>query len=191
LKLRLRTSLETRCKPCTQIHWLRLGDSHMSYPYPSLYLDAERAKRRLAQSFRSGPDRRTDILAPPITKNAPAANDQREAAKQPRLSQELTRLRGRLSDLTRNAAPPKRSDGNGNDMSAFSFSLTLLLLGTVAAANTNRPVFWLLSGPAPLAAGFTVLTFFRQRISRRSSFVAFWQARFVEKLALPLKKIFE
>jgi hypothetical protein len=47
-------------------------------------------------------------------------------------------------------------------MGAFSFTLTLQLLGTIAAAHTDHPVFWLLVGPMPLAVGFTLMTFVRQ-----------------------------
>jgi hypothetical protein len=52
------------------------------------------------------------------------------------------------------------------DMSAFSIVLMLLLLGIVAAGHTERPVFWLLVGPAPLAVGFTLTTLFRQGFVR-------------------------
>jgi hypothetical protein len=145
----------------------------MSYLYTSFYLDAKRAKHRLVRSFQSRPDRHADSLSRPITKSAAVANDQKEAAKRPSLSQELSRLRKGLNDLAKNATPPKRSARTKRDMSAFSFSLALLLLGTIAAANTNHPMFWLLIGPAPLAAGFTVLTFFRQRFSRCIPFAVF------------------
>jgi hypothetical protein len=133
----------------------------MSYPYTSFNLDAKLAKQRLVQSFQSGPDRHADSLSPPITKTASVGNDQKEAAKRPSLSQELSRLG--LRELPKNGTAPKRSDWTKRDMSAVSFSVTLLLLSTIAAANTNHPVFWLLIGPAPLAAGFTLLMFFRVR----------------------------
>ena len=137
----------------------------MSYPYTSFNLDAKWAKQRLVQSFQSGPDRHADSPSPPTAKNAPVGNDQKEAANRPSLSQELSRLLNGLRDLAKIATGPKRSGWTKRDMSTFSFSLTLLLLGTIAAANTNHPVFWLLIGPAPLAAGFTVLAFFRKGFS--------------------------
>jgi len=59
-------------------------------------------------------------------------------------------------------------------MRAFGFTLTVLLLGTIAAANTNRPVFWLLIGPAPIAAGFTVLRYIRKRLR--------WRIRYEERI---------
>jgi len=46
-------------------------------------------------------------------------------------------------------------------MSTFSFTLTLLLLGTIGAAQSDNPVFWLLIGPGP----FTGLAFLRQQFS--------------------------
>ena len=49
-------------------------------------------------------------------------------------------------------------------MSAFSFVLTLQVLGTIAAAHTDRPVFWLLVGPMPLAIGFALITFARKGV---------------------------
>ena len=50
-------------------------------------------------------------------------------------------------------------------MSTFSFTLTLLLLGTIGAAQSDNPVFWLLIGPAPFAVTFMGLVFLRQQFS--------------------------
>jgi hypothetical protein len=52
-------------------------------------------------------------------------------------------------------------------MSTSSFSLTLLLLGTVGAAQTDNPMFWLLIGPVPFSVMFTGLVFFRQGFGPR------------------------
>jgi hypothetical protein len=60
----------------------------------------------------------------------------------------------------------KRYDRTQSDMSPFSFVLTLLLAGTVAAAHSADPAFWLLVGPAPLAAVFTATALFRRRFGR-------------------------
>jgi hypothetical protein len=70
-------------------------------------------------------------------------------------------------DAARKVAAKKR--WTTNDISAFGVTLTLVLLGTILAANTNQPVFWLLIGPGPLAVGFTFITFFRQGFGRRHS----------------------
>jgi hypothetical protein len=52
-------------------------------------------------------------------------------------------------------------------MSSFSFVLMLLLLGLFMAAHSDRPVFWLLVGPGPLAIGFTLTTFIRRGFLRQ------------------------
>jgi hypothetical protein len=45
------------------------------------------------------------------------------------------------------------------DIGVFVFILSLVLLGTILSAYTDRPVFWLLLRPGPIAIGFTLLTF--------------------------------
>jgi hypothetical protein len=54
-------------------------------------------------------------------------------------------------------------------MTASSFVLTLLLIATLAASSADHPVFWLLLGPAPLAAGVGLLGFLRSRQREVSS----------------------
>ena len=73
---------------------------------------------------------------------------------------------------SRNSAVKTGSSWTAKDVSAFTVTLMLVLLGTVFAANTNQPVFWLLLGPAPLAVGFTLITFLRERRSWRRSLPA-------------------
>jgi hypothetical protein len=142
----------------------------MNYPYDLLYLDVQGAKQGLTRSLQEGLGPLVETPFPATANNVPVAKGQPRAAKRGTQSTEFTRS-GR--GLNTPATPLKRSGLTGNDMSAFSFSLTLLLLGTIAAADTNHPVFWLSIGPAPLVAGFTILTFFRKRVSRRGLFVIF------------------
>jgi hypothetical protein len=54
-----------------------------------------------------------------------------------------------------------------SDITVFGFTLSLVLLGTILSAHTDRPVFWLLVGPGPIAIGFTLITFLRQGFGRR------------------------
>ena len=49
------------------------------------------------------------------------------------------------------------------DMGVLGFAWTLLLLGTVAAAETDQPVLWLLVGPVPFLVGFVLVVSLRQR----------------------------
>ncbi|MBV9877119.1 MAG: hypothetical protein JO025_20485 [Verrucomicrobia bacterium] len=54
-------------------------------------------------------------------------------------------------------------------MTASSFVLTLMLIITVAAASADHPAFWLLIGPAPLAAVVGAIALFRSRLTQRVS----------------------
>jgi hypothetical protein len=54
-------------------------------------------------------------------------------------------------------------------MTASSFVLTLLLIATVAAASADHPAFWLLLGPAPLAAVVGAVALVRSRFTQRMS----------------------
>jgi hypothetical protein len=54
-------------------------------------------------------------------------------------------------------------------MTASSFVLTLLLIATVAAALADHPAFWLLLGPAPLAAVVGAVALVRSRFTQRMS----------------------
>jgi hypothetical protein len=72
---------------------------------------------------------------------------------------ETRRAKRRLTQVLQS----QHIDRPTRDMSAFSFTLTLLLSSTIAAANTDQPLFWLLIGPAPLAVDLAVTIFLRQR----------------------------
>jgi hypothetical protein len=82
-----------------------------------------------------------------------------------RFSQELKCSGSVSDDPRRNASSLKWSSRGRNDMSTFSFTLTLLLLGTIGATQTDNPLFWLLIGPAPFAVVFMGLVFSRQGFS--------------------------
>jgi len=125
----------------------------MNHPYTSLHMETRQAKQRLIQVFdgRRGPSRVE-------TEEASGAHQQQRATDRTWLSRELTRQCKVLGDLRKTEQSAKESD-----MSSFSFTLTLLLSGTIAAANADQPLFWLLIGPTPLAIGLAAAVFFRPR----------------------------
>jgi hypothetical protein len=88
-----------------------------------------------------------------------------ESAQRP--SQELKCSGSVYGDPRRNVGSLKRSNRGRHDMSTFTFTLTLLLLSTIGAAQTDNPMFWLLIGPAPFAVVFTGLVFLPQGFSPR------------------------
>jgi hypothetical protein len=73
---------------------------------------------------------------------------------------------------SRNSAAKTGSNWTTKDISVFAVTFVLVLLGTAFAAATDQPVFWLLLVPAPLAIGFTVVTFLRERRRGRKSLSA-------------------
>jgi hypothetical protein len=54
-------------------------------------------------------------------------------------------------------------------MSIFTFTLSLLLLATTGAAQTDNPMFWLLIGPAPFAVVFAGLVLFRHGLAQNKT----------------------
>jgi hypothetical protein len=83
----------------------------------------------------------------------------------------ISQRRNRACSIHRDAPTrvPVQTHWTTNDIVAFGATLALVFLGTVLAANTNHPIFWLLLGPGPLAVGFTVISFLRQGFRRRQS----------------------
>src|SRR5215475_6754021 len=105
-----------------------------------------------------------EISADGRTENLADSNSYRFAQ---RFSQELKSLGGVSDDPRRNTTSLKWSNRGRNDVSTFTFTLTLLFLSTIGAAQTENPMFWLLIGPAPFAVVFAGLVFFRQGVSPR------------------------
>jgi hypothetical protein len=52
-------------------------------------------------------------------------------------------------------------------ISAFAFTLSLIVPGIFFAAYSDRPVFWLLAIPGPIASGFALIAFLRRGFGRR------------------------
>jgi hypothetical protein len=143
--------------------------TNMSSLPSELLLNSQLAKRRLEEVFNTTRDPGCDNQSSPITGTALVTIDQNEPTRRQRPTQGLTPSRDIFRDSTRNKR--QRSDRTEGDMTAACFTLTLLLIGTIAAAHTDRPVFWLLMGPVPLAAAFATIACFQQKPSRRSSFL--------------------
>jgi len=138
----------------------------MNYPYPRFFLDVELAKKRLSQVWAPEREAARDSVPPPAARSAPVRNEQRKPPRYQRTTQEVTRSCNAHRHLTGNRGSSRRSERSSDDMTPFCFNLTLVLIGTIAAAHTDNPVFWLLAGPAPLVAGFMAIVFFRQGFGR-------------------------
>jgi hypothetical protein len=133
----------------------------------SLLLEAEAAKRKLAQLFQSeglgqANDPSTAIVA---GESIPAIQtDLEQASKQFRENcGEHGFVRSRAQTALRASQPGQMK----RDLSGSGFVFILVLVGAILAGYTDRPVFWLLIGPAPVAVLHTLRTFLRQRLRRQ------------------------
>jgi hypothetical protein len=133
----------------------------------SLLLEAEAAKRRLAQLFQPEElDRASQQSIAMVTRDSSdaARRDSKQNSKMPQENRcERTPVRSR----TRTTSPKIGSGATKRDMPVSSFMLALVLTGVVVATHTDHPVFWLLIGPIPVAVLHTTSTFLRQRVIRR------------------------
>ena len=135
----------------------------------SFLLEAEAAKRRLAQLFQSeqlGPANHRST--PIVTRDSSRAarTDTKQISK---MSQENRRERTRTALPTRQLCQMKR------DLSVPSFVLALVSVGVLLAAYTDQPVFWLLIGSVPLGVLYTLGTFLRLRVNRRKGLLVVYK----------------
>jgi hypothetical protein len=130
----------------------------MNQPYTNLHMEPRQATQRLIEV--TG----TECGPGPVEIEDVPVGDQQKITDRPALSRELTRECKTRGDFWKTRQSAKESDWSEKDMSSFSFTLTLLLSGTIAAANADHPLFWLLIGPTPLAIGLAAAVFLRPRL---------------------------
>ena len=139
----------------------------MNYPYSTFIFETQRAKQRLALVFQARSERRAATLSLTNRESAPAISGRQDTGNRRKVLVKVTRRRDDLSEPGRKKGLPNESYWTREDMGTLSFTLTLLLLATVAAAQTDRPVLWLMIGPVPLALGLAVVGFVRPRFNLR------------------------
>ena len=130
--------------------------TNMSTALPEILLSGQLAKRRLDEVF-DITDSDCGHQSQALMREARVTADQSESVQRQRPARDLASSRDNFRDSTRKQSRPKRSNRSDSDMTASCFILTLLLIATIVAAYTDRPVFWLLIGPVPLAAGFALI----------------------------------
>jgi hypothetical protein len=141
--------------------------------YVSFLLEASAAKRRVGQLFESEMLGRADHLSTAIIScdsNHAIRTNEKQNNKAFREQLRAHRLvRDRISTVLAIRQPSQVK----RDLTMSSFVLVLVLVGVLLAASTDRPVFWLLIGPAPLAALHTLRTFLRQGPKRPADYPGF------------------
>jgi hypothetical protein len=141
--------------------------------YVSVLLETDAAKRRLSELFDA------ETLRPVDCQSAALGDSERTWAPRPTTekynntlqehgcTQTLARARTRPVVAT---LEPSLTKG---DMSVFGFMLTVVMVGVVLAAHSDRPLFWLLIGPTPLIVIHAVRTLLRWRMIRREGLLTF------------------
>jgi hypothetical protein len=143
--------------------------------YVSLLLETDAAKRKLVQLFQ--PEglglANQPRIATVVDESIPAI--QTWIKQTSRLFRENRRKHG----LARKGAPTVlRTSQRGEmkrDLTVSGFVFALVLVGVILAAHTDRPVFWLLIGPVPVAVLHTIRTFVRQLLRRRENLFACYE----------------
>jgi energy-converting hydrogenase Eha subunit H len=135
----------------------------------SFLLEAEAAKRRLAQLFQSEQLGRANHRSTAIVTRDSSRAVRTHTKQNSKMSQENRRERTRTALPTRQPCQMKR------DLTVSSFVLALVSVGVLLAAYTDQPVFWLLIGSAPLGVLHTIRTFLRLRVNRRHGLLVMYE----------------
>ena len=138
------------------LRWKEKMSNHVSF-----LLEAEAAKRRLAQLFQSEQLGRANHRSTAIVTRDSSRAARTDTKQNSKMSQEKRRER------TTRAIPTSRPRQMQRDLTVSSFVLALESVGVLLAAYTDQPVFWLLIGSAPLGVLHTIRTFLRLRVNRR------------------------
>jgi hypothetical protein len=135
----------------------------------SFLLEAEAAKRRLAQLFQSEQLGQADHRSTAIVTGDSSRAARTDTKQNSKMSQENRRERTRTALPTRQPCQMKR------DLTVSSFVLALVSVGVLLAAYTDQPVFWLLIGSTPLGVLYTIRTFLRLRVNRRHGLLVVYE----------------
>jgi hypothetical protein len=126
----------------------------------SLLLQGYAAKRKLAQSFQAeGPAQANHPSTAIVTRDSVRTGIKQNS----KLLRETCREDGVVRARATTAKQTRQPELIRRDLTVSSFVFTLVLVGAILAAYTDRPVFWLLIGPAPVAVLHTIRTFLRRR----------------------------
>jgi hypothetical protein len=139
----------------------------------SLLLHGYAAKRKLVELFQS--ETFQSANQPPIANAAsesiPAVRT--EIKHTSKLFRENRRKHRVIPNRTPTALRTSQQGQMKRDLTVSGLVFALVLVGVVLASYTDRPVFWLLIGPAPVAVLHTIRTFLRQRLRRQEGLLVF------------------
>lgn len=135
--------------------------------YASFLLEADAAKQRLALLFPSEELGVANHWSTTMAAGYSSRADRAAAKQNSDTARERRQTHNFVRDRTRTPIKGSQSAQMRQDLTVSGFVLALVFVGVIVAAHTDRPVFWLLIGPAPFAVLHTVRTFLQQRMNRR------------------------
>jgi hypothetical protein len=141
--------------------------------YVLFLLEASAAKRRVAQLFESETLGRADRLSRAIVAYESSRAARRDTTHNIKMFRKRFCAHGLARDRTRTALLTRQPGQVKRDLSVSSFVLAVVSVGVLLAAYTDRPIFWLLIGPAPLAVLHTLRTFMRHGLKRPEDYSSF------------------
>ena len=141
----------------------------------SLLLQGYAAKRELAALFQS--EFLRQAKQPPITIAAhkPIPAVQRGVKQASKLFRENRSQHGLVPNRAPSALGTSQPDQMQRDLTVSGFVVALVSVGVILAAYTDRPIFWLLIGPAPVGVLQTIRTFLRQRLRRQEHLLEIYE----------------
>ena len=135
----------------------------------SSLLEAEAAKRRLVQLFKSEELGRANQRSLAIVTRDLSHAARTNTKQISKMSQENRRER------TSTALPTRQPRQMKRDLTVSSFVLALMSVDVLFAAYTDQPEFWLLIGSAPLGVLHIIRTFLRLRVHRRKGLLVLYE----------------
>ena len=141
--------------------------------YVSLLLETDAAKRRLAELFGSETLSSANHRSTAIVPHDRSCEARTTVEKNNNTFREYRRTRTPVRSRARTAIPTIESGQTKRDLTVSSFMLALVVVGVIVAAHTDRPVFWLLIGPTPVAVLHTTRKFLLKRVVRREGLLMF------------------
>jgi hypothetical protein len=141
----------------------------------SLLLQGYAAKRKLAELFRCEGVKQANHPSTAIATREGIPAIQTATGQNSKAFRENCRKQGLVRKRTPTVPPTSQRGQKKRDLTVSGFVFTLVLVGVILAAHTDRPVFWLLIGPAPVAVLHTIRTFLGQLLRRQEGLLAFYK----------------
>ena len=141
----------------------------------SLLLQGYVAKRKLAELFRCEGVKQANHPSTAIAARDGIPRIQTTIEQNSKAFRENSRKQGLVRKGTPSVPRTSQRGEMKRDLTVSGFVFTLVLVGVILAAHTDRPVFWLLIGPDPIAVLHTIKTFLRQLLMRQGNLLGFYE----------------